>query len=96
MIRDLPVANSCPTGQLNVTMVPKPVSRLDAMAPSPGFKLGQSAENIASQPLSLWSASVWKRTNISPLEAVKVILGMALFEKPLPGCNLNPLVLAPS
>lgn len=42
VILERPVANSCPTGQLKVTTVPKPVSRLEAIAPSPGFKLGQS------------------------------------------------------
>lgn len=41
-IFDLPVANSCPTEQENVTTVPKAVSRLDAKAPSPGLRTGQS------------------------------------------------------
>lgn len=42
VIFDLPVANSCPTGHVNVTDVPKAVSLFEAKAPSPGRKTGQS------------------------------------------------------
>lgn len=45
-ILGLPVANSCPSGQENVTTVPKAVSRLDANAPSPGCNGGQSKINF--------------------------------------------------
>jgi len=45
-ILDLPVANSCPSGQENVTTVPNAVSRLDAKAPSPGCNTGQSTINV--------------------------------------------------
>jgi hypothetical protein len=38
----LPVANSWPTGQVKVTVVPNAVSRLEARAPSPGLNVGQS------------------------------------------------------
>lgn len=41
-MRDFPVANSWPIGHENVTTVPKAVSRLDAKAPKPDFKGGQS------------------------------------------------------
>lgn len=42
VMRERPVANSCPTGQENVTIVPNVVSRLDASAPNPGCNAGQS------------------------------------------------------
>lgn len=42
VIRLRPVANSCPVGQLKVIIVPNVVSLLDAMAPMPGCKTGQS------------------------------------------------------
>jgi hypothetical protein len=41
-MRARPVANSCPTGQVNVTTVPNAVSRFDASAPNPGCNAGQS------------------------------------------------------
>lgn len=49
VMRFLPVANSCPTGQVKLITVPNAVSRLLAIAPMPGFSSGQSAENSADQ-----------------------------------------------
>lgn len=46
VIFGFPVANSCPNGHENVTVVPKAVSRLDARAPSPGNNAGQSGYQI--------------------------------------------------
>ena len=46
VIWGFPVANSCPTGQLNVTIVPNAVSLLDASAPNPGRSGGQSENTI--------------------------------------------------
>lgn len=42
VMRFRPVANSCPVGQLKVIIDPKVVSRLEAIAPIPGCKIGQS------------------------------------------------------
>lgn len=46
VIRDFPVANSCPIGHENVITVPKAVSLFDAKAPIPEFRGGQSENKI--------------------------------------------------
>lgn len=58
VILALPVANSCPIGQVKVTTVPKAVSRFEASAPTPGWSSGQSKIkiNVVSYALAyLWS-----------------------------------------
>lgn len=54
------------------------------------------AENVAFHPLPLCKASVTNLINISPLEAVNVILGGDPEVKPDPGCKRSPLTLDPS
>lgn len=88
--------NCLPFGHVNCTTVPKAVSLLEANAPSPGLKSGQSAEKVAEKPAPLCRESEMNRINISPDEAVSVIFGIVAPLNPFPECNRRPETEEPS
>lgn len=58
VIRDLPVANSLPTGQEKVTTEPYAVSLLEASAPAPGRNGGQSVKNKNNYAVNFLAISI--------------------------------------